>query len=312
MKIVRTTATLLAPSARTADLCRIEITSDDGATGVATADASLATLVPTLANEWLTGADPRAVASHWQRLCAANARSHGALGGAAAALDCALWDLKAKLAKVPLWRALGALAPRVNVHARLAADVADDAVAATCRVFAARGIRGVVVESTLTLERDARRLIATRDAVGAGAALMLDLDSRLGAKEAIGLVANLEHTVDLTWIEAPAARADVPGLRRASESVRAAVCAGAHFADAGTYLPHFTARSLDIVQIDTARVGISGALAIADAAFGLELPVILSGRSHERHVMLAAALPYCASVEVGAETTVDSGWGVAA
>ena len=42
-----------------------------------------------------------------------------------AALDLALWDLKAKLNDEPLWKALGGRRPRVNVHAG-ACDAAAD------------------------------------------------------------------------------------------------------------------------------------------------------------------------------------------
>jgi L-alanine-DL-glutamate epimerase-like enolase superfamily enzyme len=318
VKVTGATASLLGRSATPDACCRIELSTDSGVTGVATGSAALLEIVPRLANELLIGENPLAIATHWQRLCAANTRTHGTLGGAVAALDCALWDLKARQEDVPLWRSLGALTPHVNVHARIALAVVDAAVASTCAALRGRGLRGVVLESTLNAELDARRVVAARAALGPEAALMLDLNEQFVAKDAICLIANLEHTVDLTWIEAPAARADFPGLKRVSDSIRGAVCAGAHFSSVGEYLPFLHARSLDIVQLDTARVGISGALQLADAAFGLELPVALAGSPDNLHVHLAAALPYCASVEVNPDLAIDRGvklehgWGVAA
>ena len=42
---------------------------------------------------------------------------HGSLARAIAALDCALWDLRAKANGVPLWRELGASSGRVAAYA---------------------------------------------------------------------------------------------------------------------------------------------------------------------------------------------------
>jgi Enolase C-terminal domain-like len=66
----------------------------------------------------------------------------------------------------------------------------------------------------------------------------------------------------------------------------------------GELLPHLHAHALDIVQLRIGAAGITPALQRADAAFGLELPVVLCAAPGNVHAQLASVLPYCASVEV--------------
>ncbi|HEY0939879.1 MAG TPA: enolase C-terminal domain-like protein [Steroidobacter sp.] len=287
----------------------LELLSDEQLTGVSIVPAVLAPAVQQLTNEALVDTDARATLAAWERLSRINQARSGALGEAIAALDIALWDLKAKRDDQPLWRALGGLQPRANVHVRAPDDDGSTSLQEWCVQLASSGIRGVLLSSSGSPARDASRLATIRDSLGRQPSdldLMLDVRGPWSPKETIRAVRRIEWTIDLAWVEGATHDTDFLGLERISTSIRAGVCAGGQLRSAADFLPHLHHRSLDYVQIDTSRVGISEALRIADAAYAFELPVILAASPGNLNVHLAAALPYCASVEVGSELLQDT------
>ena len=66
----------------------------------------------------------------------------------------------------------------------------------------------------------------------------------------------------------------------------------------GEFLPHFHHRSADVIQLELGAVGITGALELADAAYGFELPVTLVESPGNIHAHLAGVMPYFMSLEV--------------
>jgi L-alanine-DL-glutamate epimerase-like enolase superfamily enzyme len=307
--------------------CAVELTSDDGTTGLGFAPLEYVALSERIARELLVGEDPRGVTGLWQRMVDATSASPyaGAASAAIAALDLALWDLKAKVSGDPLWRALGACRPRDNVHARVPARlvtgaVVDNALAALVRDH---GVRGACLETTDDPELDRRTLGTLRDALAANTetpVLMLDFDERCTPKDAERRVRRLERELDLTWVEAPASSADCAGLKRVSNAIGAAVCGGRRLGAPRDFLPHFHERSLDIVQVGFQNAGITGALQIADTAFGFELPVALTAAPGNLNAHLAAALPLAMSLEIehgrpepaaASDVSVAAGWAIA-
>ncbi len=102
---------------RMADVA-VFLDTDEPLVGVAIAGGSAASSIHLLAAE-LVGRDPRAVRALYERMqrIAFKAGPHGPLAVAIAALDCTLWDLRAKANGVPLWRELGASSGRVAAYA---------------------------------------------------------------------------------------------------------------------------------------------------------------------------------------------------
>jgi len=92
--------------------------TDEEPVGVAIAGAAAPATIHALAAE-LVGRDPRAVRALYEFMqrIAFKAGPYGIVANAMAALDCALWDLRAKADGVPLWRELGASSGRVAAYA---------------------------------------------------------------------------------------------------------------------------------------------------------------------------------------------------
>jgi L-alanine-DL-glutamate epimerase-like enolase superfamily enzyme len=318
---------LLGRTRATASACLVQVNAGPQLAGFALAPSDLRAPIDALLNDLLIGEDARATAMHWQRMMSASATcEHAPLRSQSAAiLDIALWDLKAKANSEPLWKALGGRRPRANAHLASCHPALSDEdrarwYATHCQEFGFRAAKvDVAASSAETLHRLAT-VRRTLQQCTAAPALMIDAGGSWSAKEAIRHVRGIERQFDLTWVEAPTPATDFLGLKRVSAAVRAAICAGAGLDPPHGYLPHFHHRSLDIVQIDTALCGITGALQLADAAFGFELPVVLAGSPGNFAAHLAGVLPYFMSMEVscpqpppgiGTDVRIEAGCAVA-
>jgi len=269
------------------DLCLVELQTDAGLSGIAIGPPEVGAATENLVDNILAGADPRAIMSLWQEMSRADARPE-----AIAAVDTALWDLKAKTNGEPLWKALGGMRPRANAYASV-----DD----WSGEFAQFGFHECKLKLAADPETDLRRLGEIREALSARnrePVLMINARGAWAAADAITNVARMEEEFDLTWVEAPVDETDIQGLKQVSDQVFAAVCAGRHLHRAADYLPYVQSQALDVVQIDILRTGITGALQIADMAYGLELPVTLTASPGNLAAHVAAVMPNFMSIEV--------------
>jgi L-alanine-DL-glutamate epimerase-like enolase superfamily enzyme len=285
--------------------CLVELSTDEALTGIGICRTAAEGQIATLVDEMLNGEDPRRVSGHWQRMLDARIEhgQHGLISEATAVLDIALWDLKAKANDEPLWKTLGGSRPKANAYASgvdwpLTNEQLAEWYGAMARDF---GLRGGKLKVGLEQDADMRRLGLMRDALlqrTAEPVLMIDADEFWSPKQAISKVRQMEEEFDLTWVEDPVRRWDFLGLRRVSDSIRAAVCTGENLGTEGDFLPHLHHHSANIIQISLARGGITGALRLADAAYGFELPVTLSASPGNIHAHLAAVMPYFMTMEV--------------
>lgn len=304
--------------------CIVHLATDEPLAGVAVARAGIEQQLDRAVAELLLGEDPRAVAGLWQRMQNARTASGAALSAAAvAALDVALWDLKAKANDEPLWKTLGGSRPKANAHISLFMPAGDDSAwRERCeRLIRQFGFRGTKLPVGLDQQAELRQLELIHCVLQqwtSEPSLYIDAGQRWSPKDAIRRVREMEERFDLAWVEQPVRREDFLGLKRVSAGIRAAVCAGA---DPRQLLPHLHHHALDVVQIDVAICGVSGALQLADAAFGFELPVTLSSAPGNMHTQLAAAMPYCAGIEVidpvaenapfSTDVRIEDGWAIA-
>lgn len=290
---IRTTLFACAP-ARSAGApvsgCLLELLTDSDHAGIAIADIDLRRELAGLSARFLTGEDPRAAPAHWERMRRAT-RARGRVRAAMALLDVALWDLKAKAANEPLWQTLGGQRPRVNA-------VAD------CTIPPARLRRGGFHAGLLhagSAAADETRLRRARGALahdGYPAELGLVLPGKWSVARSMRHVRGIERRIDLSWVAFADAGPAPAGIRRLSQGVRAAVAIGRGLRFPEDFAAHFRAHSFDIARVDIALNGLSGALACADAAFGLELPAMLCAAPGNLQVQLAGALPYLMNAEL--------------
>lgn len=294
---VRIASAEFAPADEVA-VCRLHL--DDGmpAGDGLLVPAALSTLIAQLVTDELRGADARAAPAHYERLRAATAGGGFDAARAVAALDCALWQSKARSAGEPLWRMLGGTPDRPPSHVALPADadVSDSIERMTARRFAA---------ACLPLGGDARadrdKLAAYRNALARHAhdpVLMIAIGNDVAPETAISTIRALEADFDIALADCHGLAAHPAGWVDMPDDVAAAVCGGAGLATLAEFLPLFRARAIDAARVDIELTGISGAIQLSEAAYGLELPILLVETRNAVAVALATAVPNCMSVEI--------------
>ena len=199
----------------------------------------------------------------------------GALSAAAAGLDLALHDLRARKREMPLWAALGgedgsavpAYASGLNPG-----PAAHDLVIAA----RARGFRGFKIKLGFGREADIDTMRPIAAGLAAGERMMVDINQGWDVVEACFMADRLRQ-FPLTWIEEPLA-ADRPAWEWAQVAAAAMVplAGGENLRGA---LAFEDARYLAVVQPDAAKWGgASACLQVGRAA-------LLGGRSYCPHFL---------------------------
>ncbi len=301
------------------------IDTDEGLTGVCIGSAAARAQVDTL-GRLLLGEDPRGVRGLWRRMTdyAFKVGTGGIMGLAIAALDTALWDLKAKAAGEPLWRTLGATEPRVRAYASgIDICLGDAELRDYYEGMAALGVNAGKLKAGVDQESDLRRIGIMKDALsrsGTRPGLAIDVNEYWYPKQAIRRITEIEERYDLLWVEEPARRWDYRGLRQVSRAIRAAVASGENLAGLGEFLPLAERGAADILQIGSPFVGgalgITGGMQAADLAAAFELPVTMVFCPGNYMAHLGAALPNCLMAEVvggiepcfSFDNRIEDGW----
>jgi L-alanine-DL-glutamate epimerase-like enolase superfamily enzyme len=272
----------------------VVVETDEGVTGVGLGSHVQAETVFAA----IEGEDPRGVIALYDRMLRRTFKAGhaGAVFGTIGAFDTALWDIKAQLAGEPLWRLLGGRDRRVPAYAS-GLDIAldDDELAGLYRTYAGHGLRAAKLKGGLDIDRDRRRLGLVRDVLaeaggGTRPGLMLDVNENWTRKQAVRHVAELERTLDLTWIEEPVRRWDVDGHAAVGRGVRASVATGENLTGLEQHRPLIAAGAVDVVQT-AAGWGITHFLRVAALAHAHDLPVSPIGTTPVGLVHAATAVP---------------------
>jgi L-alanine-DL-glutamate epimerase-like enolase superfamily enzyme len=297
--------------------------TDEELVGVAITFPRAERHVKALVNQVLVGRDPYPVRGLFDELLrySHDGGNNGAVAWAIGALDIALWDLRAKRNGVPLWKELGATSNRVRAYASgLDSPLSDDELATFYKSMAELGIAAGKLKVGRDPNADIRRLGIVRDALtidGRLPSLMIDANEYWSPKQAIRRVAEMEEQFDLLWVEEPAPRWDVGGLRRVSHAIRSAVASGEHLANVSQFVPLIADEAIDVVQVGVYSGGITGSLRIAElaAAFGLQVSMMNNPGRMMAHA--AAAMPNHVMMEVlnvgrdvalSTDYTMEDGW----
>jgi L-alanine-DL-glutamate epimerase-like enolase superfamily enzyme len=222
-----------------------------------------------------------------------NLGREGLVATAIAALDAALWDLKAKLLQVPLAKLLGLARERVPVYGSGGFTNYDDAqLRDQLSAWVEReGCRWVKMKVGTDPGRDPARVKAARAAIGK-AGLFVDANGALSRKSALAF-AHSCAIEGVTWFEEPVSSDDIAGLRllrdRVPEPIE--IAAGEYSYDLDAIRRMLEAGAVDVQQVDATRCGgISGFLAAG--ALCAAHHIDLSGHcAPSLHVHVACAVP---------------------
>ncbi|WP_434174764.1 L-talarate/galactarate dehydratase [Brachybacterium conglomeratum] len=243
----------------------------------------------------LVGEDPADIPRLYERLLWAGASvgRSGLATQALAALDIALWDLKAKRADLPLAKLIGAHRDSVRTYNTSGGFLS--APLEEVRENAARsleaGIGGIKIKvGHPDAAVDRARVEAVRETIGEDTPLMVDANQQWDRPAALRMGRWLEQ-FDLVWIEEPLDAYDVEGHRQLADALDTPIATGEMLASVAEHVRLIDARACDIIQPDAPRVGgITQFLKLATLAdhAGLQLAPHFA---MEIHLHLAAAYP---------------------
>lgn len=172
----------------TLDLVRLRSGEHTGL-GYTYGDVSVAMFIRSKLAPLLSGADVAAPPVLWRRASAAlrNAGRPGVGAMALSAVDVAVWDLKARLLDLPLFRLLPSFHEEVPVYGSGGfTNYPLDRLREQAAGWVERGIPRVKVKTGRDPEADPGRLSAVREAIGDAPELLTDANGALPAKEAAG------------------------------------------------------------------------------------------------------------------------------
>jgi L-alanine-DL-glutamate epimerase-like enolase superfamily enzyme len=259
------------------------------------AEAAVAQMIRDKLADVVVGRDAMDVPGAWSAMTGAlrNAVTGGLSAFAVAAVDIALWDLKARLLDVSLAALLGRRREAVAVYGSGGFTSYTDAeLRAQLSDWAAQGIQRVKIKVGSDPAADPRRVAAAREAVGPGVELMVDGNGAwhpAGALEIAGRFAELVER----WFEEPVSSDDVEGLRHVRDRAPRgmAIAAGEYVTGAYGFRRLLEAGAVDVLQGDATRCGGVTGILRADGICQAY------GAPFSAHCSPAVHAPVCAAME---------------
>lgn len=212
-----------------------------------------------------------------------------------AALEIALYDLRAQQFGVPLYQLLGGGTPRIKTDITISlndgATMVQDSLALVAQGFDALKIKVGAAD----WRADVDNTLAIYRAVGPKIKLLLDANQAWSPKQAVRIIQALENAgVDLACVEQPVAADDGAGLAFVTARTRTPILADESARSVHDVLQIFATHSADLINIKLMKMaGISQAIEVAQLA-----------RRHQRHCMLGCMLESGISVTAAAHFAV--------
>ena len=274
-------------------------------------DTAVATLVRDLLFPLLRGRDVMDVTGSWVAMTRAirNQGRPGITSMAIAAVDAALWDLKARLLNLPLVKLLGAVRDQVPVYGSGGfTSYPVDRLQRQLAGWVNRGIRAVKMKVGRHPSEDDTRVQMARQAIGPAAELFVDANGAYSARRALAH-ANAFAEAGVTWFEEPVSSDDLEGLRVVRERAPAGmdVAAGEYGYDLYYFRRMAEAGAVDVLQADATRcAGLTGFLQVGALCDAYNLP-LSSHTASALHVHVCCAVPACAISSIFTITSGSSG-----
>lgn len=254
---------------------------------------------------------------------------------AIAAVDTALWDIKAKSAGEPLWRLMGGARNRVEAYATCGFDfLDDDALAESMSRMCARGFRSVKMQvgrpglddrrprETLEeqVKRDVVRIRRVRETVGPDVEISIDAGCRYDLPHALDLSRHCEE-LGVANFEEPIVQNDVLLLAELRRKTSIKLQAGQNEGLAYRFRDMLLAGAVDVVQPNMIITGgPTQCLKIAGLAAAFNVQISNGGGCpyHNMHLQAAASNGTAVEYQVNSATAckaiftgvpdVENGW----
>ncbi len=263
--------------------------------GYSYTDASAGALIRGVLQDTVMGRDAHEVTAAYDAMRAAvrNIGEDGLSAMAISAVDMALWDLKAKALNVPLYDLLGGrVRDSVDLYGSGGfTSYTDTELREQLGEWADKGFFAVKMKIGRDAKADPDRIASARRAIGSHTQLFTDSNAAYTVREAVAMASRMQE-FDVRWFEEPVHHRDYDGLRSVREHVPAqmAVAAGEYGFTLDDSRMHLSTGSVDVLQVDATRCGITGFMRAAALCSAFRVPMSSHcAPSVHLHPCLAAA-----------------------
>lgn len=287
------------------------VRTDDGLEGtgytstLSHGDEAIKEIIDRVYTPLLIDQDPLDTQRHWERLYWSDAHWVGRTGitqMALAAVDIALWDLKAKALGVPLYKLVGGHKPGQVRSYNTDGGWLNFEVPRLVEEMTAlveQGFAGVKMKIGKEDPReDLARVAAVRDAIGPDVDLMIDVNQRWDRTRAVTWACRFEE-FEIGWLEEPMDPDDVEGHALLSERTQIPIALGEHVYSRTQFREFIRRANIGYVQADCTRLGgVTEWLAVAEIAQASHVPVVPHHADMMRvHQHLGAGHAACPMIE---------------
>ncbi|MDR3317995.1 MAG: galactonate dehydratase [Clostridiales bacterium] len=214
--------------------------------------------------EYLIGKDPMRIEDHWQAMYRTGFYRGGpVLMSAIAGIDEALWDIKGKFYKAPVYDLLGgACRDKLRVYCWIGGDRPDD-VAKAAKEKKAQGYDAVKMNGTeemhyidkfSKIDAVCARVAAIRDACGKDFDIAVDFHGRVHKTMAKALARELDK-FHLMFIEEPVLSQNNEALREIANNTSTPIATGERMFSRWEFKNLLEAGYVDIIQPDLSHAG---------------------------------------------------------
>lgn len=269
--------------------------------GYTYADTATAELIRSKLAAQIEGRDAFDIPGCWSAMVGSirNLGRPGIASMAIAAVDSALWDLKARLLGVPLVKLFG------QVHESVAAygsggftSYPDKKLQQQFEHWRAQGITMFKMKVGSQPQRDPERVKAARRAIGSDAMLFVDANGAYSRKQALRKAWRFGE-YGVSWFEEPVTSDDLEGLHLLRDRVPAGmeIAAGEYGYDLAYFRRMLEAQAVDVLQADATRcTGFSEFLRVGALCEAFQLP-LSAHTAPSLHVHACCALQRTVHIE---------------
>jgi L-alanine-DL-glutamate epimerase-like enolase superfamily enzyme len=265
--------------------------------GYTFAGHTAAALISGVLSEAVKGLNPMspqlAYLAMWRRI--RNMGRPGICSMAISAVDCALWDLKARLLEEPLVSVLGQVRDTAVVYGSGGfTSYSDKQLSEQLEGWACQGIGAVKMKIGRDSSRDKDRVHIARKAIGTSTKLYVDANGAYQPREALAQAEMLADQ-DVRWFEEPVSSDNLDGMRFVREHVspRMNIASGEYGYDLFYFREMLASGAVDVLQADITRCGgVTGFMQVAALCAAHNVPLSAHTAPAEHTHAVCAAIPF--------------------
>jgi D-galactarolactone cycloisomerase len=295
------------------DAVIVKISTEDALVGWGEAHhgrcpGAVAHLVNTTMRQLVMGQDANDITGIWKKVYDKQLASHGMGAGACLALsgiDMALWDIRGKMLKLPLYQLLGGRSRPIPAYAGGVSLGYQDpaALAEEAQPVVRAGYKAIKLRIGDTVARDIERVAMVRKTFGSKLVILSDANTGYTVADARAAMPALDE-LNVGWLEEPFPAHDYRSYREAARYGRLPLAAGENHYTRFEFNRVIEDGAITILQPDLSKTGgITEALRIAALASSWKLPI--HPHTSMTGLNMAATVHFLAAIDNGGYFEAD-------